>query len=259
MTNEWLDREALITVKAYPNPSAKYHESVCVAAITREEGWIRLYPVQFRELQERQSFKKYQRIRLRMQKHQNDDRPESFRPDESSIKLLEVIGTEHKWAKRWEWIKPTLSTSMCQIQLNQKKNNTSLGVFRPKKVNDLIFEDSSSEWTGKKQAALDQLMLFEKQTTRLEKIPFTFKFKYICEDKACKGHQQSILDWELMELYRKIRDKTDSLNEIKKKIREKYLDELCGPQKDTLFFVGNHSDPQKRKELYDSWCFLASY
>ncbi len=85
MTREWVEREALITVKAYPNPSAKYHETVCVAAITKEEGWIRLYPVQFRSLPEEQRFKKYQRVRLRIAKHERDARPESYRLDENSI------------------------------------------------------------------------------------------------------------------------------------------------------------------------------
>lgn len=28
MNGDWLDREALITVKAYPNPSAKHSETV---------------------------------------------------------------------------------------------------------------------------------------------------------------------------------------------------------------------------------------
>jgi hypothetical protein len=42
-----LQREVLITVKAYPNPSKKYRETVCVAGITREEGWVRLVPHNF--------------------------------------------------------------------------------------------------------------------------------------------------------------------------------------------------------------------
>jgi hypothetical protein len=45
MTENWLQREALVTVKAYPNPSKKYSETACIAAITRAEGWVRLYPV----------------------------------------------------------------------------------------------------------------------------------------------------------------------------------------------------------------------
>ena len=72
MPGQWIERDALITVKAYPNPSVKHYETVCVAAITRDEGWIRLYPVQFRTLPENRQFKKYQRVRLRMTKHRSD-------------------------------------------------------------------------------------------------------------------------------------------------------------------------------------------
>jgi hypothetical protein len=35
-----LERDVLITVKAYPNPSNKYQETVCVAGVTKEEGWV---------------------------------------------------------------------------------------------------------------------------------------------------------------------------------------------------------------------------
>jgi len=241
MTGEWLDREALITVKAYPNPSAKYHESVCVAAITKEEGWIRLYPVQFRSLPPAQRFKKYQRVRLRMRKHESDRRPESYRPDEHSIELGDVIGTRERWFERRQWIKPTLSNSMCAILERQAIDKMSLGVFRPKEVSDFVIMDDSPEWSGRKQSTIDQLMLFEERKEQLEKIPFVFKYKYVCDDDRCKGHEQSIIDWELMELYRNVRNHVSEPSDIKARIRAKYLDELCGPRKDTHFFVGNHS------------------
>ena len=44
-----------------------------------------------------------------------------------------------------------------------------------------------------------------------------------------------------MELYRNVRGRCSNVEEIKAKIRQKYFDELCGPEKDTHFFVGNHS------------------
>jgi hypothetical protein len=240
MKSDWFERDALVTVKAYPNPSAKYHESVCVAAITKEEGWVRLYPVQFRSLPASQRFKKYQRIRLRMKKHDRDVRPESYRPDESSFQLLDVIGPE-RVAERREWIEPTLSPSMCEIQKSQSQMGKSLGVFRPKEIVDFLIVDSSPEWSGRKQAALDQLTLFDERTTQLEKIPFVFKYKYVCNDDRCKGHSQSIIDWELMELYRNVRDEASDTQDIKAKIRAKYLDQICGSKRDTFLFVGNHS------------------
>jgi hypothetical protein len=38
-----------------------------------------------------------------------------------------------------------------------------------------------------------------------------------------------------------VRQGDASRKQIEAKVREKYLDELCGSDKDTHFFVGNHS------------------
>ncbi len=241
MTSEWLSREAVVTVKAYPNPSVKYHETVCVAAITREEGWVRLYPMQFRTLPFDKRFKKYQRITLKMQKHPQDSRPESYRPDELSIEAGEVIDSDKGWSRRWEWIQPTVSGSMCEIQRLQAENGKSLGVFKPKQVLDFVIEDASETFSGKQEAELDQMSLFDEQPDRLEKIPMIFKYRYLCNEEGCRGHAQSIIDWELMELYRNVRDSSESVEEIKHKIRQKYFDQMCGAGRDTHFFTGSHS------------------
>lgn len=47
----------LITVKAAPNPSATYGETVCVAGLRLDldaAGWVRHYPINFREFDRRQ-------------------------------------------------------------------------------------------------------------------------------------------------------------------------------------------------------------
>jgi hypothetical protein len=241
MTGEWLEREALVTVKAYPNPSARYFETVCVAAITREEGWVRLYPVGFRSLPEQNRFEKYQRVRLKMQRHNRDRRPESYRPDEDSIEPRGKIGTNDKWRERWRWIKPTLGPSMCELIRLQESQCRSLGCIRPREVDKLIVEEVGDKWVGRKQALIDQLALFDPVETKLQKIPFVFRYHYRCEDRDCSGHNQSIIDWELMEFYRKVRDRGTPREEIPDEIRRRFLGELCGEKKDTYFFVGNHS------------------
>jgi len=41
-------RRACVLVKAYPQRSQKYEETVCVAAVTEDHRLLRLYPVRFR-------------------------------------------------------------------------------------------------------------------------------------------------------------------------------------------------------------------
>lgn len=42
-------KKILITVKAYPNPSKTYEETVCVAGIDIDTGkWVRLYPIKYK-------------------------------------------------------------------------------------------------------------------------------------------------------------------------------------------------------------------
>ncbi len=50
----------LITVKTYPIPSAKYDELVCTAGVREDGGFVRLYPISFRDLPFSQQYKKYQ-------------------------------------------------------------------------------------------------------------------------------------------------------------------------------------------------------
>jgi len=241
MSAEWLDREAIVMVKAYPNPSAKYFETVCVAVITTEEGWVRLYPVNFRSLPDAKRFKKYQRIRLRMKKQEQDNRPESYRPDEHSLELGTTIASRGDWWERWRWVRPTLGPSMCELIRQQKVSGRSLACVKPRRITRFHVEDVDPQWADRKKAIVDQLPLFDPVDSKLEKIPFVFRYEYLCEDTDCRGHCQSIIDWELMELYRKVRDLHLSRDEMVGKVREKYFDEMCGAGKDTHFFVGNHS------------------
>ncbi len=242
MNDDWITRDALIIVKAYPNPSSKYFETVCVAAITAEEGWVRLYPINFRSLPEEQRFTKYQIVRLRMKKHETDRRPESYRVDENSIELKGEVSSAHNWRERWQWTRPTIGPSMCDMVTQQKESGKSLACIRPRVVEGIEVEDGETEWSDKKKSVLDQLTLFDPaDKTKLEKIPFIFRYKYLCENPACKGHCQSIIDWELSEFYRRVRDQGLDREGIIAAVRTRFLGDLCGPTKDTHFFVGNHS------------------
>ena len=109
-------KKVLVTVKAYPNPSKKYSETVCVAGIDIASGkWIRLYPVPYRDLDDDKKFPKYAIIEVRTGKPTGDNRPESHKVDVGSIKVLEYYGTKDKWARRKTIVLPTKEHSLCEI------------------------------------------------------------------------------------------------------------------------------------------------
>jgi len=237
LEREWVTKEVLIVVKAYPNPSISHRESCCIAGITSEKEWIRIYPVKFRELRREKQPSKYDIFRMKVYKDKHDIRIESYRPDEESFEKIEHL---KKWEERKSWILPMVSKSMCEIQRLSKENKKSLGIFKPLKVIDLIIEDDVNEWRPRQLAIIKQTHLFEKEKDIIEKIPYKFSYQYLCDETNCNGHKQIIVDWEIHELYRKLRDKYgDNVDLIKGDIKNKFLNELCGPEKDTYFFVGD--------------------
>ena len=81
--------KVLITVKTYPIPSAKYDELVCTAGVSETGDFVRLYPVNFRDLPYSQQYTKYQWIQVSAQRHSGrDTRKESYRPDCETLKKL---------------------------------------------------------------------------------------------------------------------------------------------------------------------------
>jgi len=125
-------RRVLVTVKAYPTPSKKYVETVCVAGIDIEKyEWIRLYPIRFRDLEENKKFKKYNIIEIKVFKPKDDKRPESYKVDPYSINIIDYLKTDDKWSRRKSIVLPTVSNSMCEIYNQSKLNRKSLGVFKP--------------------------------------------------------------------------------------------------------------------------------
>ena len=122
----------VVTVKSYPQPSSRYHESVCVAGIrtdTSDPKWVRIYPVQFRDLPEEKQFPKWSEIELEVTDSSSDNRPETLRPIESSIEVVRRIGTSANWAERMQFLDPLLVDSMCDVVRQQRATGASLRRF----------------------------------------------------------------------------------------------------------------------------------
>lgn len=239
---DWIEEEILVLAKAYPAPSAKYVETVCTAGVTRFGNWIRLYPVTFRDLPFNKRYEKFQWIKARIAPAKEKlSRPESYRVDPDSIKLLEKIPSGKGWSERNKYIQPLLNKSLEEIQYLQEKENKSLGMFKPEKIIEFRIEDVKSDWDQKQKAKLGQKYMFDKTKTMLEKIPYSFHYKFICEEKICKTHDLIIVDWDINQTYRNFKEtyKTEKL--IMEKLKSKWLDYFFN-QRESYFIVGTDSN-----------------
>jgi hypothetical protein len=242
--------DVLILVKAYPQPSTKYTESVCVAGVrvdTPELEWVRLYPVQFRLLPREQQFGKYDIVRVRVRRPTSGDtRRESFTPILESIEKIGHLDSKHAWASRIPYIEQVRVESMCELQRRQREDGTSLGVFRPAEFTNFEITPTAPEWDAARQAILGQgNLLTPEPKLPLEKIPFDFHYSFVCDDGACNGHRMSMIDWELGQNYRQTSGRPEE--ERLERLMQRWRDMVCGPQRDTHFFAGNMA---KRQQVF---------
>jgi hypothetical protein len=228
----------LITVKAYPEPSKSYGESVCIAGILLDPGpprFVRLYPVDFRGLPPSMQFKKYDVIECLACRPRRDSRPESLCPIRDTIHVVDHV---EGWDARRTYLEPLVAESMCELRELQRDSRVSLGLFRPADIADFLIKPAK-DWDDGKVAALNQGSLLDggPASRPLERIPYNFRFKYRCADPNCNGHAQKLIDWELGESYRKTvgRPEADRLEAV----RQRWLHQVCGPKREPYFFVGN--------------------
>lgn len=236
-------KRVLVTVKAYPNLSRKYGETVCVAGIDLQANqWIRLYPIPFRDLDNNQKFKKYNIIEVKTIKARNDHRPESFRVDRDTIKVAGSVDykpNKVNWAERKRIVLPTASRSMCEILRLSDSEDKSLGVFKPKNVS-FSWEKVAVEDKKKRESYYAQQDFLEKKKDPLEKMPYVFRYSFFCaNEKDCQGHSYPIIDWEIAQSFRSWRRRYKTTEKLLEMIEEKWIGMICAPKRETYFYVGN--------------------
>lgn len=244
---EWDDRaegplRVLVSVKAAPNPSEAYGETVCVAGLRLDpghEGWVRLYPVNFRFLEEEHTFRKYDVISLRATPA-NEARRESWRPH------IDTIQTENHldgWAARLLYLLPHASVTMCDLNRRARGGGPSLGLVHARTVDGLDVEEHPG-WTSDEKRKIDgflaQTELFEtgRPKTALEAPQFRAFFRWRCRDESCDGHRQGLLDWEFTAFQRRL---IGSIADREAAIRGRWLDQVCATERDVFFYVGNQA------------------
>jgi hypothetical protein len=227
--------------------ASRYDELVCTAGVTPDGDFVRLYPINFRDLPYTQQYRKYEWISVQAEKHTGRDvRKESYRPDCDTLRILGTIKAERgDWSERARYALARKARSMEELYERKQLDNTSLGIFKPSTVRDLVISTDAPDWKPSFKANLVQARLWETRAASREpprKVPFKFHYQFECDDKRCaRNHKMMIEDWEVGALYWKLVDKGAEPKEAAREVREKFLHEICGPDKDTHFFVGTVS------------------
>lgn len=242
----------LITVKASPEPSSKYGDTVCVAGIrldTPNLEWIRLYPIPYRYMEQAQQFSKYDVLELNISKARNDPRPESFTPHLPSIKRIGVA----KMSDRSSYILPLVARTMCEVQrdIDADLNGPSLAVVRARVIKRLSI-DKHPGWTPAESQRLATWAgapdLFGTPHARELHAPrLRASYVWICASPDCKEHTMRLLDWELVALQRKFPQLGDA--ELAAIVRINFLTKMFPATKTAHFYVGNFAAGPKRKSF----------
>ncbi len=228
----------LITVKTYPVLSRKYAELVCTAGVTEAGEWRRLYPIQFRQLQDGQKYRKYQWVEADIEKSDTDDRPESFKIVGDSLRTLgPPLSTARHWAER----KRAFSDKVeCHERLDPliaraHRNELSLALFKPARILRFEHEETAREWDRDRLDKLElekrQLRLFEdeesvaRQFEVVKKLPYKFYYRF--EDADGKPSRLMIEDWEIGVLFFNCLDAAGGDEKAAlEKVRQKYWTEF---------------------------------
>jgi len=229
----------LIAVKTYPTFSVAHEEIVCTAGFTEDGKWIRLYPVQFRELDYASQYKKYDWIEVDVVRNESDFRPETYAPV-GNIRTLSHLDTGDNWCERKKIVLRDVYTNLDKLIAQSKKPHCkSLAVFKPTVVHDFTWMPATENWDHRKLKVLDQLKIFERRDHKLapvRKLPFKFLFRF--EDDAGNECKRMIKDWEIGALYWDCLERRNNNKELAcADVRAKYMDDFA-KKKDMFFFLG---------------------
>ena len=238
----------LILCKTYPSPSSKYAETSCVAGITEDGRFIRLYPVPFRLVSDNQKFKKWQWITARLEKARDDHRPESHRIFVDTIECNSepLAAGKAGWPHRAQLLsKLPIFSDFAALENSRMTEGGTLALLRPSRIIGLDIKKSDhADWTDAEKEKLlglqKQTELFNeaeegKQIRLLEKLPFDFHYRYECDVEGKKiSYRHKLVDWEIGTLFRRMR-LTHGEN-WETPFRAKLEQEL--PSRDLIFLLG---------------------
>ncbi|MEJ8569000.1 hypothetical protein [Elongatibacter sediminis] len=223
-----------ILVKAFPQRSKKYEETVCCAGVCEEtRKLLRLYPIRFRRLTDDQRFTRYDAVELVVTKASSDPRPESYRVSEDSIRVLErAKDAKFPTEKKVSLWKPFIYSGLDELHELQSSAGTSLGIIRPSSVRFRykLYEPNDSESQGVLQ---EQGLMFEEPLKALERPRYLFYFDFVSDGKE---HSCQIQDWEVQQAFRAYVRRYNGEGKALEKLAQEYGENI--PKANLHFVMG---------------------
>lgn len=177
-----------ILVKALPQRSSTYGETVCCAGVTEYGQFKRLFPVRFRHLAGTSKFARWDWVKFGYRTPTRDKRSESCHVMEDTIERDGVFPRSERSAFLNRIVSPSISSAA--------NEGRSLALIRPSDTQFSYKPKPKSEVDAERQAfeeAAKQGSFFDKELASIEPTPYRFRFKFRDGDGP---HTFTNGDWE---------------------------------------------------------------
>lgn len=222
--------EAIIIVKAAPQLGYKHGETVCTAGITRDGEWVRLFPIAFRTLEEKQQFKRWQIVQYAWKKPKDDQRLESRRVEHQSVRITGMLSED----QRFGLVSPMIRQSLTA----EREAGRSFAFIRPAIRKFIIEKKPDAEYREEKERFelyAKQQDFFLRPAAPYKPCPFKFKYEYEIADGVRTGTCQ---DWETEATYFKWALQYGE-NDTLARMQKVWGNDM--PKKGVLLAMGTHS------------------
>lgn len=210
-------------MKAFPQPSTKYEETVCVAAISEDtRELLRLFPIRYRRLPPERRFERFDQVTLRVRKA-SDPRPESYHVSEESIRVTGKASSlsEESKVRLWE---PLVAPSLTVLYNENKRGvGRSLGIIRPDPGSVRFWrkpaEDASEADQEVAAEVYQQASLLETPLEPLPRPKYSFGYSFT---SAGRPHNYQIHDWEVQAAFHNYKARYEDEEHALKMLTDEY-------------------------------------
>lgn len=228
--------DVLVNCKTYPAVSRKYLETVCTGGIERGGGFVRLYPIPFRFLEEAEQYDRWDVIRVKAYRDTRDRRPESWHLEVgATIEVIDKVKSEHA---RWGWMQGAVFES---TQLMEERGLTNgLVEIVPR---ELYWEPEAKKWSRGQLEVLTQGNLFHdaRSLQKLaDRVPWQFKLKLV-EQNTGREFDQKVLAWSFYQGYRRRLKECGSEQTALQQVRDAIYRSILAPERKVFAIFGTHS------------------